>query len=131
MSDLEYHKINQLRQQLITVIVASLVDEKGARRVDFWEAVEKKEAERRAWQHMGLPGIPARLPPPVEYSTYSIEDARTAVELVMGFFDDDCAKVMLWFNTPNPQIGGVQPVDFLAIKGSQKLLELVKTLRGK
>ena len=50
----------------------------------------------------------------------------TAINLVGGYFKD-ANKTMLWFQIPNPQLGGMSPRDMIRVGRFKKLLRFVQT----
>ena len=51
----------------------------------------------------------------------------TAINLVVGFFDKDMQKTILWFGMPNPLLGGISPRDMIRIGRFKKLLKFIQT----
>lgn len=50
----------------------------------------------------------------------------TAINLVGSYFKDE-NKTMLWFQIPNPQLGGMSPRDMIRVGRFKKLLRFVQT----
>ncbi len=50
----------------------------------------------------------------------------TAINLVGSYFDDQ-EKTMLWFQVPNPLLGGHSPRDMIRVGRFKKLLHFVQT----
>lgn len=50
----------------------------------------------------------------------------TAINLVGEYFKD-ANKTMLWFQIPNPQLGGMSPRDMIRVGRFKKLLRFVQT----
>jgi|GEM_PF-3720410 len=46
-------------------------------------------------------------------------------DIVEGFFDYDHDKIKLWFETPNPQIGGLTPLEMM-VNRPKKCYEIFK-----
>jgi len=55
-----------------------------------------------------------------------LRDVATTVTLVAEFFGKP-EKVRLWFFTPNPQLGGLAPIDLIKMGRVRKLLTFVQT----
>jgi uncharacterized protein (DUF2384 family) len=49
-----------------------------------------------------------------------------ALNLVAQFFSGDEAKTVLWFRTPNPLLGGVEPRDMIRIGRFQRLYLFIR-----
>lgn len=49
-----------------------------------------------------------------------------ALNLVAGFFKDQ-EKTILWFNIPNPLLGGMSPKDMIRVGRFKKLLNFIQT----
>jgi hypothetical protein len=56
-----------------------------------------------------------------------LRDVATTATLVAEFFDGDQSKTLLWFSTPNPQLGNLTPMDMVKIGRVRKLLTFVQT----
>lgn len=56
-----------------------------------------------------------------------ISELIESVTLVTLFFKDR-KKVQLWFDTSNPLLGGLRPIDLVSIRRPGKLLKFVKTM---
>lgn len=50
----------------------------------------------------------------------------TAINLVGSYFKDE-NKTILWFQIPNPQLGGMSPRDMIRVGRFKKLLRFVQT----
>ena len=50
----------------------------------------------------------------------------TTINLVGSYFKDE-NKTMLWFQIPNPQLGGMPPRDMIRVGRFKKLLRFVQT----
>lgn len=59
----------------------------------------------------------------VELSEQIIEARR----LVDDFFGGDLSKTKLWFETPNPLLGGITPLWLINNGRTHRLLEFIKT----
>jgi len=53
------------------------------------------------------------------------QQVTVAVDLVCKFFGNK-NKAALWFNTPNPLLGGVSPVDTISLGKVDKLLKFIR-----
>jgi hypothetical protein len=53
-------------------------------------------------------------------------DVATTMNLVAEFFGDP-HKTNLWFSIPNPQLGGIPPVDLVKMGRVRKLLSFVQS----
>lgn len=51
-----------------------------------------------------------------------------AQSLVLAFFKGDEKKTTAWFCTPNPLLGGEEPLDLIRSWRADKVLEFVKTM---
>lgn len=61
----------------------------------------------------------------------SLLEVATICELVAEFFDADKNKTSLWFNLPNPALGGISPKEMIRIGQHQKLRKaIVSMLEG-
>jgi uncharacterized protein (DUF2384 family) len=49
-----------------------------------------------------------------------------AINLVGNYFQDE-AKTMLWFQIPNPQLGGYSPRDLIRLGRFNKLMKFIQT----
>lgn len=47
------------------------------------------------------------------------------VELLMQHFEGDEAKVAIWLDTKNPLLGGVKPLDMIAVGRGHKLVAFI------
>jgi hypothetical protein len=56
-----------------------------------------------------------------------LRDVATTATLVAEFFEGNSSKTLLWFSTPNPQLGDIAPVDMIKIGRVRKLLAFVQT----
>lgn len=54
------------------------------------------------------------------------EEAWRSLELVLGFFGGDVARTRLWFESPNPMLGGIRPQEMLALGRGEKLLQFIQ-----
>ncbi len=52
-------------------------------------------------------------------------DVSSILRLVTQFFDDDAEKTALWFETPNPLLGGASPYEMIRLGHSEKLRRFV------
>lgn len=50
----------------------------------------------------------------------------TAINLVGSYFKDE-EKTMLWFQIPNPLLGGMSPKDMIRVGRFKKLLKFIQT----
>lgn len=50
-----------------------------------------------------------------------------AYDLVCLFFGEDEAKATLWWQTPNPMLGGVSPQSMVLAGRTRKLLKFIRT----
>ncbi|HLX52475.1 MAG TPA: MbcA/ParS/Xre antitoxin family protein, partial [Aquella sp.] len=50
----------------------------------------------------------------------------TAINLVAEFFNDP-NKTMIWFKTPNPQLGDMSPRDMIRIGRFKKLFSFIQS----
>ena len=50
----------------------------------------------------------------------------TAINLVEGYFNKT-EKTMLWFQVPNPLLGGIAPRDMIRVGRFKKLLKFIQT----
>lgn len=46
--------------------------------------------------------------------------------LVQEFFKDEPHKAALWFNTPNPMLGDIRPLDMIKLGRVNKLYQFIK-----
>lgn len=56
----------------------------------------------------------------------STEASWEGLDLVLGFFKGDTDRTHLWFDSPNPLLGGIRPREMLALGRSEKLLQFIK-----
>lgn len=54
---------------------------------------------------------------------------QTAFEVVDSFFTHDPKKIDLWFETPNPLLGGMSPAFMLSVGRGAKLLKCMRDWR--
>ncbi len=54
-----------------------------------------------------------------------LEEWATAINLVASFFQD-ANKTMLWFQTPNPELGDMKPRDMIILGRFSKLLSFIQ-----
>lgn len=55
-------------------------------------------------------------------------DRQTQIaDFLLGFFKDQ-EKVYLWFNTKNPLLGGIKPLDMIRQGRSEKLLKFIQAM---
>lgn len=52
--------------------------------------------------------------------------AHEAWDLVFDFFNGDDEKTTLWFETPNPLLGGIKPSQMLLLDEGHKLLSFIE-----
>jgi len=50
----------------------------------------------------------------------------TAINLVGRFFENDLAKTVMWFHTPNPLLGNLSPRELIRMGRSAKLLKFIQ-----
>ena len=50
-----------------------------------------------------------------------------AINLVMGFFNKNQEKTVLWFSIPNPLLGDISPKDMIRMGRFKKLLKFIQT----
>jgi hypothetical protein len=55
-----------------------------------------------------------------------LREVATTATLVAEFFGGDRARTLLWFATPNPQLGEMTPLDMIKIGRVRKLLTFVQ-----
>ena len=56
-----------------------------------------------------------------------LRDVATTATLVAEFFGGDSSKTVLWFSTPNPQLGSITPLDMIKMGRVRRLLAFVQT----
>lgn len=49
--------------------------------------------------------------------------------IVNDYFEGDNSKIIEWWKTDNPFLGGVSPAEVLELKGAERLLKIVKDWR--
>ena len=49
-----------------------------------------------------------------------------ARDLIFKFFEKEPWKALVWWQAPNPLLGGISPVDMLKIGREEKLLKFIK-----
>jgi len=52
---------------------------------------------------------------------------KEAFELVKGYFKGDIRKTFLWFNTINPLLGGIKPIEMIMLGRCDKLLKFISS----
>lgn len=58
----------------------------------------------------------------------SIDAVKEAKRLVLGFFNGDEHKTRLWFETPNPLLGGeITPNTMIRVGREERLLSFIQT----
>ena len=66
--------------------------------------------------------LTGRIPPALK--KHLVEWA-VLLELVAGFFAGDEKKTAVWFNTPNNQLGGLEPRQYILFGRARKLREII------
>ena len=59
----------------------------------------------------------------------SLEQIANIYTLVAEYFNGDVQKTVLWFKTPNPQLGGIFPRDMIRYGRYKKLLAFITEAR--
>jgi len=90
--------------------------------VDFLD-LPRKDVARATKLRVDSVRFDERMPPVVEKW---LREVGTTIVLVMEFFKDP-QKTKLWFETPNPQLGGIAPSDMIKLGRTRKLLAFVQT----
>jgi len=54
-----------------------------------------------------------------------LDQIANVLTLVAEYFDGDALKTALWFNTPNPMLGGMKPRDMIRLGRYNKLIKFV------
>jgi hypothetical protein len=52
-------------------------------------------------------------------------DIGALIDSVEKFFDGDTVKTMLWFNTKNPMLGDMTPIELIQLGKYQKVKEFI------
>jgi len=84
-----------------------------------------KKTDISAATNIKVPSIRYDSKMPKELELRLLEWA-TAINLVAEFFNDS-NKTMIWFKTPNPQLGDMSPRDMIRIGRFKKLLSFIQS----
>jgi hypothetical protein len=94
----------------------------GKRVVDFLRYT-KKEVAVASDIALGSVRYDIKMP---EILLERLTEWATAINLVGSFFQDQ-QRTMLWFQIPNPLLGGITPRDMIRIGRFKKLLNFIQT----
>jgi len=60
-------------------------------------------------------------------SDVKLSQLDTTAQVVFMFFRHEPWKAVLWFTTPNPNLGGATPMSLIKMGREHKVIEFVKT----
>lgn len=103
----------------------SLFDKGKPRGVEITEFLHLRTKDVARATQLSTTSVRYDLRMPAQLETW-LREIATTVTLVMEFFDSG-EKTQLWFLTPNPQLGGVAPIDMIKMGRERKLLSFVQT----
>ena len=101
-------------------VVGLFVDEAQMQEWVEWhvESDEWKSRYGKATRYQ-FPLLSPVMPTPNDYQ-------ERAMSLVMRFFEGDVTKTLAWWETPNPLLGGVAPLDLVKIGRGLAVLRFVR-----
>ena len=62
-----------------------------------------------------------------EFTKEIIAEVESTIGHVEKFFKGDFAKTILWFNTKNPMLGDITPMDLIRLRKYENLNKFVKS----
>ncbi len=60
-----------------------------------------------------------------EFTKEIIAEVESTIRHVEKFFDGDFAKTILWFNTKNPMLGDITPIELIQLGKYEKVKEFI------
>jgi hypothetical protein len=60
-------------------------------------------------------------------SAQETHDLIRSIKLVDEFFHQNTNKTAVWFKTPNPLLGSVEPIDFFLCGRGHRVLKFIET----